>query len=104
MIIKSSDYFTYSYLHDLFAISNIGVIKYQDTNNNDSSDSIIQLGEHYVASSVRDTRMTGRIFVGISTVDGCLCCGISFNDKYYSRHFVAQLTSAISSLVEALIV
>ncbi len=90
----------YTPLVNLFSLSNIGVLRYNKAEN------IIRLREHFVASSMRDTRMTGRVFIGISTVDGDenrLCCGISFNDKYYSCQFMAQLKEMIAALVDTLI-
>ena len=80
-----------------FAISNLGVMP-----NNARSD-VIRVEEHYMSMPCLENRFASPLFNLLTTVDGSLCWGISFNEKIYAVEFVNDLKKGIAHFIDTLI-
>ena len=83
----------------LFAFSNVGAMVYD----NGDERRPIKVSAHYVAMSVREARISGCFFIGTSTISDRLCMSFNFNERRFSRAFVAQLKQLVHAYVDRLI-
>ena len=81
----------------LFVFSNVGTIKYSN------QEQPIKLKAHYVFESVREARVAGCFFIGVSTICDTLNIGFSFNERRFSRSFIEEFKQTISDYVDKLI-
>jgi hypothetical protein len=87
--------------YNLFAISNIGKIDYD----NNSENVVIKINEIYMFENLRYRGIGGYMCFGISTIqdNGDLCWSFNYIENYYSKQFVNDLKDSIVTFIDNLI-
>jgi hypothetical protein len=86
---------------NLFSISNIGRIDYDNKN----PDFVIKMKEHYMFETLRHRGIGGYLLFGISSISNSddLCWSFNYVEYYYSKEFINDLKHSIVTLIENLI-
>ena len=83
-----------------FCVSNLGKM---ETTPHLTQGSRFKIVESYVCQPCLEKRFSPSLYFGISTVDGNLCCAISYSEKIYAREFIQELKVLILKLIDDVI-
>ncbi len=88
-------------LYNMFSISNIGRLAYDNTN----VKNVIKLREQYMFESLRHRGLGGYLLFGISSIQdsGNLCWSFNYVDQYYSKDFISRLIIEIVSFIDKIV-
>jgi hypothetical protein len=78
-----------------FCVSNIGVM------GNTSSD-VVKINEHYFRMTCETGRLASNPFVAITSIDGNLCIGYSYNENMVSTPVIEQMVVEVNHLIEVI--
>ena len=83
-----------------FCVNNLGKMK---SSTYLSDESRIRIVEYYMCQPCMETRFSPPLHFGITTVNGNLCCAISFSEKIYTKEFIKDLKLLILKLIQDII-
>ena len=83
-----------------FCVSNLGKM---ETTPHLAQESRFKIVKSYVCQPCLEKRFSPSLYFGISTVDGNLCCAISYSEKIYTKEFIQELKLLILKLIDDVI-